>query len=222
MGATGTGLSLVDSSLKARLREIEHAERSLTERFADKLKLNRDLDRALVSFQANKAEKEHRWCKYKEGFSAALIRYILAKVGPSAGRILDPFAGSGTSLFCASDYGIDSVGVELLPVGAEIIEVRKLLLESDREKIARELRAFGQSRAWEKKGPSQVFPHLRITAGAFPSETEHSLGRYLYEVSRIKSSTVARFLRFGALCVLESASFTRKDGQYLRWDSRSG
>lgn len=29
-------------------------------------------------------------------------------------------------------------------------------------------------------------------------------------------------LRFALLCVLESVSYTRKDGQYLRWDYRSG
>ncbi len=29
-------------------------------------------------------------------------------------------------------------------------------------------------------------------------------------------------MRFALLCVLESVSFTRKDGQYLRWDHRSG
>jgi DNA modification methylase len=29
-------------------------------------------------------------------------------------------------------------------------------------------------------------------------------------------------LRFGLLCILESISYTRKDGQYLRWDYRAG
>ena len=29
-------------------------------------------------------------------------------------------------------------------------------------------------------------------------------------------------LSFALLCVLESVSYTRKDGQYLRWDYRSG
>ena len=29
-------------------------------------------------------------------------------------------------------------------------------------------------------------------------------------------------LRFAAMCVLEEVSYTRKDGQYLRWDHRSG
>ena len=29
-------------------------------------------------------------------------------------------------------------------------------------------------------------------------------------------------LEFAALCILEQISFTRKDGQFLRWDHRSG
>jgi DNA modification methylase len=33
---------------------------------------------------------------------------------------------------------------------------------------------------------------------------------------------VQAVLRFALLCVLESVSYTRKDGQYLRWDHRSG
>jgi hypothetical protein len=33
---------------------------------------------------------------------------------------------------------------------------------------------------------------------------------------------VRQVLRFALFCVLESVSFTRKDGQYLRWDDRSG
>jgi hypothetical protein len=33
---------------------------------------------------------------------------------------------------------------------------------------------------------------------------------------------LSRLLRFAAFCILEDISFTRKDGQYLRWDQRSG
>ena len=31
------------------------------------------------------------------------------------GPVLDPFAGSGTSLFVAAEMGLDAVGIELLP-----------------------------------------------------------------------------------------------------------
>ena len=37
-----------------------------------------------------------------------------------------------------------------------------------------------------------------------------------------ENSRVQAVLHFALLCVLESISYTRKDGQYLRWDYRSG
>ncbi len=204
------------------LDKIKRAEVCLTERFNRKLTVNPDLDRTLVSFQANKKENGYRWCKYKEGFSAALISYTFGKTGLKSGRILDPFAGSGTTLFVARDLGVDSVGIELLPSSAEIIEVRKLVEEANQPKLAQDIRRFEQSRTWEKPGKSVHFPHLRITTGAFPEETEKALGRYLHEISKCRDKTLCRVLRLAALSILESISYTRKDGQYLRWDSRSG
>lgn len=137
------------SGTSAHQSGVKQTEALLTQKFSEKLRVNPDLDRRLVSFQANKAETEHRWCKYKEGFSAPLVRYVLSRVGPRSGRVLDPFAGSGTALFCASEIGMDSVGVELLPIGAEIVEVRKLLIEADRNKLADEVKKFCEDRPWE-------------------------------------------------------------------------
>jgi hypothetical protein len=62
------------------LEGIKNADDELTRRFRDKMCVNADLDRALVSFQANKAEVGHRWCKYREGFSAELIRPAISAV----------------------------------------------------------------------------------------------------------------------------------------------
>ena len=47
------------------------------------------------------------------------------------------------------------------------------------------------------------------------------MGRYLAAVES-ENEKVARVLLFALLCILESISYTRKDGQYLRWDVRSG
>ncbi|MFH1893465.1 MAG: site-specific DNA-methyltransferase [Candidatus Zixiibacteriota bacterium] len=204
------------------LAEIASLEDDLTREYSGRLVVNQDLDRTLVSFQANKRESGSRWCKYKEAFSAALIRYIFQKVGPIHGRILDPFAGSGTALFGASEAGIDAVGIELLPCSAEIIRVRSAVESTNKEKLASVIREHIKARSWEGKGISKKFNHLRITAGAFPDETEYFLGRYLYDTESIDDEDVRRLLQFAALCVLESVSYTRKDGQYLRWDSRSG
>lgn len=204
------------------LDEIRIADEQLHVRFAEKLQVNYDLDRTLVSFQANKSKNGNRWCKYKEGFSADLIRYILEKLSLNSGCILDPFAGSGTALFVASDFGLDSVGIELLPNSAEIIQVRRMLRTTDSKQIAKEIRQFRDSLAWLTLGKSKSFPHLRITAGAFPPQTEAELGRYLYEAENFRDANIRRVLTFAALCVLEDISYTRKDGQYLRWDYRSG
>ncbi|MEK6676672.1 MAG: DNA methyltransferase [Planctomycetota bacterium] len=206
----------------AALQSIREAEANLEARFQAKLRVNPDLDRTLVSFQGNKKETGHRWCKYKEGFSASLIRYALRETGVSEGSLLDPFAGSGTSLFIASEEGMNSVGIELLPCSAEIIDVRRLAANSDKTRLAEQIRSFKRQNRWEKEGPVIHFPHLRITANAFPQETEHLLGRFLWEANKTRDEFLGRILRFAAMCILEVISYTRKDGQYLRWDSRSG
>src|SRR3989338_3659708 len=85
--------------------------------FASKLQINHDLKRTLVSFQANKNEPGFRWFKYKEGFSSALVDYVFDRCKINGSRIIDPFAGSGATLFVASRRGLDSTGIELLPIG---------------------------------------------------------------------------------------------------------
>jgi len=204
------------------LQEIRAADEKLHSRFSDKLQVNYALDRTLVSFQANKSKNGHRWYKYKEGFSSDLIRYVLDRLGLTSGCVLDPFAGSGAALFTASELGIDSVGIELLPSSAEIIEVRRILRTANAEQMAEKILQFKASHIWQKPGPKRILPHIRITEGAFPPETEWELGRYLFEADRANDHTLKRVLFFAALCVLEDVSYTRKDGQYLRWDYRSG
>ena len=70
----------------------------------------------------------------------------------------------------------------------------------------------------EKQNP---LPELRITKGAYPEHTKESIEKYLGACQQ-ENSKVQTVLRFVLLCVLESISYTRKDGQYLRWYYRSG
>ena len=60
-------------------------------------------------------EAGHRWLPYKEAFSPGLVRTILDSWSGVEGLLLDPFAGSGTSLLVAGERGMDAIGVELLP-----------------------------------------------------------------------------------------------------------
>jgi DNA modification methylase len=205
------------------LDKIEELNKKLEKRYRDKLVVNHDLKRTLVSFQANKKTPGYRWYKFKEGYSSALVDYALDKLGINSGKVLDPFAGSGTSLFASAEKGLDTVGVELLPIGAEIIEVRKIIFKSDNhDKLVAFLQEWIDKKPWEKEKGGRKINHLKITNGAFPKKTEELLGKFLNAIDKVKDKTYQRVLRFALLCVLEEISFTRKDGQYLRWDHRSG
>lgn len=202
------------------LEAIRGVEKELERRFEGKLVINHDLDRTLVSFQANKRQSHYRWFKYKEGFSASLVQYLLDKLQMDFGKLLDPFAGSGAALFGAAKKGLDAIGIELLPIGCQIIEARKRAA-SDALAIAATLGRWLEEKPWREEKESVPFHHLRITQGAFLPDTERSLGHYLAAAEK-EGEPGRAILRFAALCILEEVSYTRKDGQYLRWDYRSG
>lgn len=211
----------ISTEQQTALAEIDSLDSKLKQHFQDKIKLQPALTRQLVSFQANKPRPVYRWYKYKEAFSASLIEILLSKYGITSSKVLDPFAGSGTALFAASDAGINADGIELLPVGQQIILARECL---DREFTIDDfnsLKRWGSERPWCQSKVRIPLSELRITAGAYPKQTfeliEQYMGAWQSENDRVQS-----VLRFALLCVLESISYTRKDGQYLRWDYRSG
>lgn len=186
------------------------------------LNVNPDLNRMLVSFQANKHQSSYRWYKFKEGYSSALVSYYLDQLGVNSGNVLDPFAGTGTSLFVSAERGLNTVGLELLPIGYEVMWVRRAILNGQQEEIIKTIKMWLSKEPWKKEKKITSLEHLNITKGAFPAETEKRIGQYLASVGRVKNQTLERVLTFALLCILENISFTRKDGQYLRWDHRSG
>lgn len=199
---------------------IESIDRDLLRHFEHKFLLEPRLTRTLVSFQANKTRPTYRWYKFKEGFSAELVERLLQNYGISGGAILDPFAGSGTTLFAASAMGGNADGIELLPIGQQIIATRRLLESGFTTEDLDTVKQWTQSRQWHHGEGYVGLPELRITKAAYPQETKESIERYL-AACQSENGRVQLVLRFALLCVLESISYTRKDGQYLRWDTRS-
>lgn len=203
------------------LAEINQLDQNLQEHFSGKLMVQPALTRPLVSFQANKNRPIYRWYKYKEAFSASLVEYFLERYKISEGAILDPFAGSGTALFAASTMGINAVGIELLPIGQQIITTKKSLESEFTPSDFDALQKWAKSPVWEKSPKKVELPELRITKGAYPETTKESIEKYLAACEQ-ENDKVKAVLHFALFCILESVSFTRKDGQYLRWDYRSG
>ena len=192
----------------------------LLRQYAHKLVRTDRFSRKTVSFQANKEEPVYRWFRYKEGFASVLVKHLLSVYHPLPGHVLDPFAGAGTTLFAGSELGWQATGVELLPVGLFVMDVRQAI---DRINVA-ELRRVVQS-FWESMTTAErtqpFFQHIPITKDAFPAQTDDLLNKYIAYCETIADDDLRKVLLFAAFTILEEISFTRKDGQYLRWDSRS-
>jgi len=211
-------IASVESAALTRVKQLD-SEAGL--RWADKLRVDNTLTRAMVSFQANKDKATYRWFKYKEAFSAVLVERLLSRYRIGKGTVLDPFAGVGTVLFAASGLGIKSEGIEVLPIGQIVIATRELtdweLKDADVERLV----FWRDERPWEKGKVTKPINELRITRRAYPSETLKTMGQFL-EMAEQEEQPIKTVLLFALLCILESISYTRKDGQYLRWDYRSG
>ena len=181
------------------LSEIEALDQKLLQHFHSKIKLQPSLTRQLVSFQANKSRPSYRWYKYKEAFSASLIEYLLSKYGITSGKALDPFAGSGTTLFAASAYGLDAEGIELLSIGQHIISARKCLEREFTKKDFASLNRWITEHPWHKTKVKKTLPCLRITDGAYPKETLKSIEQYIGAWQQ-QNERVRLVLRFALLC----------------------
>ena len=192
--------------------------RSLHERFEDRLSVNPSLTRKMVSYQGNRHAPGFRWMKYKEGFSRGLVEQLIGEVRPQS--VLDPFSGIGTTPLIAAGQGLRAAGIEIIPVGVLVgnaIAHAANGLESDEFRVASESllkRVDCPSEAHEE----YAFPHVRITESAFPPETESGLAKAREFINTVDDPGTQAMLEVACMSVLESVSYTRKDGQYLRWD----
>ncbi len=213
---------MITTSSEEYLTQIIALDDALEHHYQPLIVKERALTRQIVSFQANKEKPFYRWYKYKEAFSAELVAYLLRTYRVAKGALLDPFAGVGTTLFTASQLGYATHGIELLPIGQYVMSARQFL--SSHSPCHAELallKRWRDEKPWQQMQERKPLCEFRITKGAYPPETRTQIEQYLAAVEQT-SDAERCLLVFALLCILESVSYTRKDGQYLRWDTRSG
>ena len=197
------------------------ARADLRRRFGERMRIDPAINRRMVSYQSNRPTPGLRWFKYKEAFSAQLVRYLLSQVGGV--HLLDPFSGIGTAPLTASGVGFRSTGIEVMPVGRLVTRGITAAIGVDRGQLAdvsrRMLDMVGSDAPFDERF---LFKHVPITREAFPPDTERGIGRANAFLDQVEDPRLVTMLRLACMSVLESVSYTSKDGQFLRWDERSG
>ena len=89
----------------------------------------------------------HRLHPYLGKFIPQLVEALLGRYVPAGGRVLDPFAGSGTTLVQSLESGRDAVGVDIAAFNCLLMEVKTrrydlFALESELRDVVRRVEAF--------------------------------------------------------------------------------
>lgn len=186
---------------------------------------------SLVTPTGNAGEPFHRWFRFKEAYSHALLDRILKDAAWSTCdslSIFDPFAGSGTTLVSAIDLArrtgtrVDAIGVERNPV-------MHLIANAKAQCAARPAEL---SDALKAATPGFFRRYRRIVAGSrplrtpsvtlnnrsyFSEEAVHQLIA-LARAARLEEDAVVRqTLQACVAAAVEPAGKVRKDGRALRF-----
>lgn len=115
-----------------------------------------------TTFTENMKLPIHRWFRYSAGFSAEWVQTVIQQHASSVDQanavLLDPFAGSGTTLLAAQSSGLTSRGLEAHPFVARIART-KLLWHHDARTFRSRARAVLRS-AEARLGTTESYPIL--------------------------------------------------------------
>lgn len=103
---------------------------------------------AQVTHEGGKGEPFHDWYPYLEGFSSEFVKFILAKYMPNAKKVIEPFAGTGTTPVALAALGIDCGYCEVNPAMRLVVEAKMALGSAAtirRKKIASKLQSIAES-----------------------------------------------------------------------------
>lgn len=168
--------------------------------------------RQLVTYVPNKKLPLYNWFKFKEGFSRDLVVKLFKEFAVQQGEtIFDPFAGCGTTLLAGKEFGINGVGIDILPTSVFVAKAKL----ADWPDIEALLKTVQKLMATPFREPKIIFPDVRIINLAFTKRVQRELLFFKEEIEAYPEP-VRDFLMLGLLSILENVSSTSKDGQFLR------
>lgn len=169
----------------------------------------------LVNFSQTKNLPIHRWFYYQEGYSPKLVENIINHLGLNGKDnlfVLDPFAGSGTTLLKSKEMGFKAIGFEINPFSAFMIKVKT------RDYSEKNLKEFLSFIIPNKKNIKNVYClyELKIIKKLFQKDTLEKIETIKEAINTVKNTKVRDLLFATLLSILEPVSNYRKGGNGLK------
>jgi len=170
----------------------------------------------LVNFSKNEEIPIHRWIKFKEGYSAPLVRKLVdeERLGENE-YVFDPFVGSGTTCLVAQEKGYPSIGIDILPVASFASKVKTTIYsKQDRKEIKENIKNLRENLVMTNK-----VPKFRVLERMFFTESQKNQMlkiKGLWE--NIQNEKVRDFFRLAYISIIEDVSNRKKDGNGIKYD----
>lgn len=170
---------------------------------------------SLVHWRGSAEQPLHRWYRYREGFSPALIDAL-----GLAGPILDPFSGCGSILIGAAQRDLSATGIDLNPLANFVTRVKLTPLDAGQLSLVSALRAVLTEPV--RSVEPWPMPGLSIAGKTFEPEICDELlrTRTLIEDLSNGDSQLRDFMLLGWISILEQVGSYFKEGNGVKYRNR--
>lgn len=142
----------------------------------------------------------HGYFKYPCKFIPEIPRWFIKKYIQEGQNILDPFAGSGTTLLESSIHNIKSTGIEISALSALLIKVKTTKLDSDEIDF---ISGFCQSL---NRKIQYCYPKIDNIFHWFDEDNLTKLAIIKANIEPIKSETIRNFLNICFISIIRKCS----------------
>jgi len=169
----------------------------------------------LVTFVPNKNYPVYNWFHFKEGFSRDFVMMMFDQLKlKECDWVLDPFCGSGTTLLASKEVGINSVGVDVMPLAVFLSQVKTMDYDLEYLKnVAREIFS-------KKFIPVSVKGLSPLVKRAFTKYALEDILFFKQVISEINDPVVKNFFTLALMIASNKVSMAYKDGSVIKFRKR--
>jgi len=176
--------------------------------------------KGLINSKTTETTPIHRWYYFKESYSDQLIGNMLAEFDVKKGStVLDPFAGSGTTLLACQWRGMMPIGIDINPFFTFVERVKLDWFKYDAEKLGKQIEKLKEVSSENKPGIKS--PELSSFRRVYNPDVLSQILTYKEVVLQVEDELTRNLLLLGLASILEDVSLVRKEGKSLKFRKKT-